>query len=66
MTKTNQNGTTHTYSFDPLGRLMLDAVTTLGTGVDGSVRALGYSYTALSQPYQQTSYSNAAGAGVER
>jgi len=58
LTKTDQNGTTHTYSYDPLGRLTLDAVTTLGTDVDGSVQALGYTYNALGLPIMQTSYDS--------
>ncbi len=37
---TDQNATTHTYSRDGLGRLTTDAVTTLGGGVDGSVRKM--------------------------
>ena len=32
------NGTVHQYAYDVLGRLTSDAVTTLGAGVDGSVR----------------------------
>jgi len=63
-TLTDQNGNVHTYTYDVLGRVKLDAVTTLGSGVDGSIRALGYSYTALGLPYQQTSYSNSAGTTV--
>jgi RHS repeat-associated protein len=54
--KTDQNGTTHSYSYDPLGRLTLDWVTSLGAGVDGSVMALGYSYNRQGLPFQQTSY----------
>ena len=64
LTQTDQNQTTHTFSRDILGRLTLDAVTTLASGVDGSVRALGYTYSPLGQPYQQTSYSDAAGTTV--
>ena len=64
MTETDQNGSTHTYSYDSLGRTTLDAVTTLGSGVDGSILALGYAFTALSLPYQQTSYSNSGGTTV--
>src|SRR6202012_4936232 len=47
LTETDQNGNTHTYTYDSLGRMTLDAVTTLGSGVDDSILALGYSYTAL-------------------
>jgi len=54
--KTDQNGTTHSYSYDPLGRLTLDWVTSLGAGVDGSIMALGYSYNRQGLPFQQTSY----------
>jgi RHS repeat-associated protein len=63
-TKTDQNGSTHTYSFDSVGRMTLDAVTTLGSGVDNAVLALGYTFTALSLPYQQTSYSDVYGTTV--
>jgi len=62
--KTDQNGNVHAYSYDVLGHLTLDAVTTLGSGVDGSIRALGYTYTAMGLPFQQTSYSNSAGTTV--
>src|SRR5262249_19070744 len=34
---TDRNGTTHTFSYDVLGRLTVDAVTTLGSGIDGAV-----------------------------
>jgi RHS repeat-associated protein len=61
---TDQNGTTHAYHHDTLGRVTLDAVTTLGPGVDGTVRALGYSYNAQGLPFQQTSYSHADGTGI--
>jgi YD repeat-containing protein len=64
LTNTDQNGNVHTLSYDILGRLKLDAVTTLGSGVDGAVRALGYNFTALGLPYQQTSYSNSSAATV--
>src|SRR5205814_1511584 len=61
---TDRNGNVHTLSYDILGRLKLDAVTTLGSGVDGAVRALGYNFTALGLPYQQTSYSNSSATTV--
>jgi RHS repeat-associated protein len=59
LTKTDQNGSVHSYSYDAMGRLTLDAVTTLASGVNGNVMALGYSYNALGLPYQQTSYNSA-------
>ena len=44
ITTTDRNGNVHTYSFDVLGRPTADAVTTLGTGVDGAVRRLETAY----------------------
>ncbi len=41
---TDRNGNVHQYSYDVLGRLTSDAVTTLGAGVDGSVRRIEYAY----------------------
>ena len=61
---TDQNGTTHDYTYDSLGRQTLDSVVTLGSGVDGTVRALGTNYNSQGLPYQETSYSNANGTGV--
>src|SRR5437868_11791652 len=61
-TATDRNGTVHTYTYDVLGRLTADAVTTLGTGVDGAVRRIETAYNALGLPYLFTSY-NAASAG---
>jgi YD repeat-containing protein len=61
-TVTDRNGTVHTYTYDVLGRQTADAVTTLGSGVDGAVRRLETSYNALGLLYQMTSY-NAASAG---
>ncbi len=64
LTKTDQNGSVHTYSHDVLGRLTLDAVTTLASGVDGTVRALGYAFNSQGLPYQQTSFSDTAATTV--
>ena len=61
---TDQNGTTHAYLRDLLGRETLDSVTTLGSGVDGTVRALGTSFNSQGLPSVETSYSNANGTGV--
>ena len=57
---TDQNGSTHAYGRDVLGRETLDSVTTLGSGVDGSVRAIGTNYNTQGLPFQETSYSDAA------
>src|SRR6185312_12558563 len=61
---TDQNGTTHSYLHDVLGRLTADIITTLGSGVDGAIRRLGYSFNQLGLPYQETSYSDTAGTTV--
>src|SRR5579884_1873555 len=41
---TDRNGTVHQYSYDVLGRLTSDKVTTLASGVDGTVRQITYGY----------------------
>jgi RHS repeat-associated protein len=64
ITSTDQNGTTHTYSFDVLGRMTADAVTTLGSGVDGSVLRIEYGYDALSNQSLITSYNAASGGSI--
>jgi RHS repeat-associated protein len=61
---TDQNGTTHDYTYDSLGRETLDSVTTLGGGVDGTVRAIGTTFNTQGLPNLETSYSNANGTGV--
>src|ERR1700736_2218116 len=36
----DRNGNVHTYTYNTAGQQTVDAVTTLGTGVDGSVRRI--------------------------
>ena len=60
--KEDQLGTIHAYSYDALGRLASDAVTTLGSGVDGSVLRIGTTYEVRGMAQRVTSY-NAATAG---
>jgi YD repeat-containing protein len=62
LTATDRNGSVHTLSYDQLGRVVSDAVTTLGAGVDGAVRRVEYAYDGQGNAYQVTSY-NAAGGG---
>jgi RHS repeat-associated protein len=64
LTHTDRNGTTHTYSYDILGRQTADAVTTLGSGVDGSVRLLKTAYDTAGHPYLYTSYADTGGTTV--
>ena len=64
LTKTDRNGNVHSYSYNVLGRLTDDTVTTLGSGVDGAVRKLSYTYNALGQVEYLTSYSDTAGTTI--
>lgn len=62
-TRKDQNGTVRTFSYDDAGRLTSDAVTTLGTGVDGAVRRIAMGYDDLGRPSLFTSF-DAASAGT--
>jgi RHS repeat-associated protein len=64
ITSTDRNGTVHTYTYDVLGRLTVDAVTTLGSGVDGTIRRIEYSYDTQGNLCLITSYSAATSGSV--
>jgi RHS repeat-associated protein len=64
LTATDRNGSTHTLTYDVLGRVVSDAVTTLGSGVDGAVRRIETAYDGQGNAYQVTSYSAASGGTV--
>jgi RHS repeat-associated protein len=53
---TDRNGNTHTLTYDILGRVIADAVTTLGSGVDSSVRRVETAYDTQGNAYLFTSY----------
>ncbi len=61
---TDRDGNVHQYTYDVLGRLTADAVTTLGSGVDGSVRRIEYGYDALGNVSLTTSYDAASGGSI--
>ena len=61
---TDRNGNVHQYTYDVLGRLTSDAVTTLGSGVDGSVRRIDYAYDQQGNQYLITSYNAASGGHI--
>lgn len=63
-TKTDRNGNVHAYSYDILGRRTADAVTTLGAGVDGTVRRLETAYDSSGRPSLLTSFDAASGGNV--
>ena len=64
LTLTDRNGSVHTLSYDVLGRVVSDAVTTLGSGVDGSVRLIQTAYDGQGHAYLVTSYDAASGGSV--
>lgn len=55
---TDQNGTIHSYEYDKLGRITQDRVTTIGTGVDGSVRRIAMTYEVRGMREHLTSYDH--------
>jgi len=60
----DSNLTTHIYSFDVLGRLTGDSVSTFSGSVDTSVRSLVYSYDTNGQLSTAGSYSGTNGSGT--
>ena len=61
---TDRNGNTHQYTYDVLGRQISDTVTTLGSGVDGSVRRIDTAYDQQGNAYLFTSYADTAGTEI--
>ena len=56
--KRDQNGTTHEYHYDNLGRLLHDNTPTLGDGVNNSVRRISTVFTPDGHHDRITSYDN--------
>ena len=63
-TYTDRNGSVHTYSYDVVGRMTADAVTTLASGVNGAIRRLETAYASGGWAYLFTSYDAASGGNV--
>ena len=61
---TDRNGNVHQYTYDTAGREISDTVTTLGAGVDGSVRRIDTTYNAQGLAYLLTSYADTAGTQI--
>jgi len=64
LTMADRNGNGHSYTYDVLGRPTADAVLTLGSGVDGTVRRLTTAYDTGDRPYLFTSYNAASGGSI--
>ncbi len=64
LTVTDRNGSVHTLTYDVLGRVTVDTVTTLGSGVDGSVRRIETAYDGQGNAYLITSYSATSGGSI--
>jgi RHS repeat-associated protein len=62
-TYTDRNGSVHTYSYDVLGRLLSDAVPTLGGGLDNDVLRIQYGYNTQGLLEKISSY-NASSSGT--
>jgi RHS repeat-associated protein len=58
-TKTDQNGTVHSYDFDLLGRQTADRITSLGSGIDNAVLRILTSYEVRGLVRNITSLDNA-------
>ena len=63
-TQTDRNGNVHTYTYDVLGRVTAEAITTLGSGVDGTVRRIETAYDGQGNAFRVTSYDAVTGGTV--
>ena len=61
LTSTDRDGNTDTFSFDAVGRQIADTVTTLGSGVDGSIVEIATAYDGQGNDYLTTSYNSSSG-----
>jgi YD repeat-containing protein len=61
---TDRNGTTHTYSFDVVGRLTADTITQLGGGVNGLVRRIETAYDTAGRASLFTSFDAQVGGSI--
>ncbi len=60
----DQNGTIRQFNYDVLGRLTMDTVPVLGSGVDLSTRSIMYAYDPNGQLSTATTYSGYNGSGT--
>ena len=59
LTTTDRNGTVHTYTYDNVGRQIVDTVTTAGPGVDTTVMRIETQYDSLGRPTLISSFASA-------
>ncbi|PHS02287.1 MAG: hypothetical protein COA78_21630 [Blastopirellula sp.] len=64
VTRADQNGTVHSYSFDALGRQLADTVSTLGADVDNGVLRIEQSYEVRGLVETITSYDATTAGNV--
>jgi hypothetical protein len=57
----DQNQTIHDYVFDKLGRQLADKATTLGSGIDGTIRRIDRAYDVRGKLEKVTSYDDING-----
>ncbi|MFL5245944.1 MAG: RHS repeat domain-containing protein [Gemmataceae bacterium] len=63
-TLTDRAGNVHTLAYDVLGRVSADAITTLASGFDGSVRRIETAYDTQGNSFKFTSFDAATGGNV--
>jgi len=61
---TDRAGNVHTLTYDILGRVTSDALTTLATGFDGAVRRIQTAYDTQGNPFLVTSYDAATAGNI--
>jgi YD repeat-containing protein len=64
VSRTDQRGTVHTYTYDSAGRLEKDGVTTAGGDTDTSVLGIKFTYDTIGRRTAVTSYTDAACTAV--
>jgi RHS repeat-associated protein len=64
LTSADRISTVLSFGYDVLGRVVYDAVTTLGSGIDGTVRRVGTEYDSQGNAYRITNYDAASGGNV--
>jgi RHS repeat-associated protein len=64
LSKTDRNGNVHTYSHDILGRVIVETITTFGSGVDGAVRRIETEYDNQGNAYKLTSYDSTSSGSI--